>query len=97
MAKVNWTEEAVRWLQEIRDYIAQDNPDAAFRVVRGIYDKVQSLRRFPEIGYLYTARGDHNVRVLLHGHYRIAYVVKPGGQIDILGIFHNALDIDRYL
>ena len=74
-----------------------DNPDAAFRVVRGIYDKVQSLRQFPEIGYLYAARADHNVRVLLHGHYRIAYVIKPGGQIDILGIFHDALDIDRYL
>ena len=97
MAKINWTDEAVRWLQDIRDYIAQDNPDAAFKVVRGIYDKIQSLRQFPEIGYLYAAKGDHNVRVLLHGHYRIAYVIKPGGQIDILGIFHDALDIDRYL
>ncbi len=97
MAKVNWTAEAVRWLQDIRDYIAQDDPDAALRVVRGIYDKVQLLRRFPEIGHAYTTRSDHNIRVLLHGHYRIAYVIKSNGSIDILGVFHGAMDIERYL
>jgi toxin ParE1/3/4 len=37
------------------------------------------------------------VRVLLYGHYRIAYVVKPAGDVDILGVFHGALDIERYL
>jgi leucyl-tRNA synthetase len=29
-------------------------------------------------------------------HYRIAYLIKPDGNIDILGVFHGALDIDRY-
>ena len=32
----------------------------------------------------------------LYEHYRIAYLVKPGGNIEILGVFHGALDIDRY-
>jgi plasmid stabilization system protein ParE len=40
---------------------------------------------------------DVDVRVLLYGHYRIAYVIKPDSNIDILGVFHGALDIDRYL
>ena len=34
---------------------------------------------------------------LLYGQYRIAYLVKDGGDIDILGVFHGALDIKRYL
>jgi plasmid stabilization system protein ParE len=33
---------------------------------------------------------------LLYGHYRIAYLVKDDGNIDILGVFHGALDIARY-
>lgn len=37
------------------------------------------------------------VRILLFEHYRITYLIKPGGDIDIIGVFHGALDIDRYL
>ena len=39
---------------------------------------------------------DRHVRVLLYGHYRIAYLVKDGGGIDVLGVFHGALDISKY-
>jgi hypothetical protein len=28
---------------------------------------------------------------------RITYLVKPDGDVAILGVFHGALDIDRYL
>lgn len=65
--------------------------------VRGIFDKAQQLSRFPERGYRYQAAPDKHIRILLYGHYRIAYLVKTGGQVDILGIFHGALDIERYL
>lgn len=37
-----------------------------------------------------------DIRVLLYGHYRIAYII-TSDYIDILGVFHGALDIDRYL
>jgi len=36
MAEIRWTEEAVSWLQEINDYLSQNNPPAAQRVVEGI-------------------------------------------------------------
>ena len=95
MAQVTWTYEAQRWLQEIHEYIAADNPDAAQRTVTAIVDRAEILSRFPEIGYRY--REDRHVRVLLYGHYRIAYLVKPHREIDILGVFHGALDIEKYL
>jgi len=63
--------------------------------VQGIYERAQDLKRFPQLGSRYTASSRH-VRVLLYGHYRIAYLIKDDGNIDILGVFHGALDITRY-
>ena len=96
MGQIRWTHEAERWLKDIREYIARDNPEAAERTVRVIYDKAQLLSDFPELGYRFTRVQDRNVRILLYGHYRIAYQVKENSHIDILGVFHGALDIDRY-
>ena len=49
-----------------------------------------------EVNRYVTALG-REVRILVYGHYRIAYVVRADEVIDILGVFHGALDIDRYL
>ena len=95
MAAVAWTDEARQWLEDIFEYIAADNPQAAARTVQGIYERAQVLAKFPEIGHRYQASA-RNVRVLLYGHYRIAYLVKDDGNIDVLGVFHGSLDISRY-
>jgi plasmid stabilization system protein ParE len=95
MAQIVWTLEAERWLKDIFDYIAIDNPTAAAETVQGIFERAQVLEDFPEIGQRYQ-NSDRNVRVLLYGHYRIAYLVKPDGSVDIIGVFHGALDISRY-
>ena len=97
MAEIRWTEEAYRWLRDIFDYIATDNPDAAQRVVAGIYEKAQLLRQFPEIGYKYRSEPEGEIRILLYGHYRITYLIKGSESIEVLGVFHGALDLSRYL
>ena len=97
MARLNWTREAETWLRDIFEYIAQDNPEAATRVVEGIFERAQVLSEFPQIGHRYEGIADREVRLLLYGHYRIAYLIKSEEAIDILGVFHNALDIRRYL
>ena len=74
MAEINWTAEAERWLRDIYDYIAQDKPTAGVNVVSGVYAKAQLLCDFPEIGYLYRKEPDGDIRILLYGHYRIAYL-----------------------
>lgn len=95
MAKITWTEEALRWLEDIFEYIAANNTIAATKTVEGIYQRAQILADFPGIGYRYRA-SKRNVRILLYGHYRIAYIVKGDGDIEILGVFHAALDISKY-
>ncbi|MBV6417520.1 MAG: hypothetical protein CMLOHMNK_02250 [Steroidobacteraceae bacterium] len=95
MGTLTWTVEAERWLRDIHEFIAADNPTAAVQTVRGIYDRAQVLIDFPEIGQRYSASSRH-VRTLLYGHYRIAYLVTDVGNIEILGVFHGALDISKY-
>lgn len=97
MAEISWTREAQSWLKDIYEYIAADNAQAAVRTVEGIYEKAQVLKRHPEAGYRYESPSSRHVRILLYGHYRITYLIKPDDNVDILGVFHGALDIDRYL
>ena len=68
MAQIVWTDEARRWLQEIYDYIAENNEEAAYRTVVAIHERAEILLLFPEIGYRY--REVPGIRVLLYGHYR---------------------------
>lgn len=65
MAEIAWTEEAQRWLKDIFEYIAADNPRAAARTVQGIWERAQMLATFPEIGHRYLA-SKRNVRILLY-------------------------------
>ena len=97
MAEINWTAEAERWLHEINNYLSARNPQAAARTLEGICRKAQLLRDFPELGYRHGVSGPEDIRIILFGHYRIAYVIKADGNIDILGVFHATLDIDHYL
>jgi toxin ParE1/3/4 len=93
MAKINWTHEAEKWLRDIHRHIAQDSLSAAEPVVTGIYRRAKILADFNEIGYTYRTEPDGDIRILLYGHYRIAYLIKESDQIDILDVFHGALDI----
>jgi toxin ParE1/3/4 len=97
MATIVWTEEAERWLKDIYDYIARDNPTAALEVIEAIYERAQVLVTFPEIGHKYRTEPEGDIRILLYGHYRIAYLIRGRNRIDILGVFHGALDLERYL
>jgi plasmid stabilization system protein ParE len=96
MAEIVWTFEAERWLRDIHDFIAAENPAAAVATVLGIVDRAQLLLKFPEAGYRYETVS-RSVRILLYGHYRITYLPQAEGSIHILGVFHGALDIDRYV
>jgi len=97
MAELKWTEEAASWMEDIYRYIAADNPQAASRVVNSIYEKAQMLGRFPRMGHAYRHEPEGEIRVFTYGHYRIAYLIRSENLIEILGVFHTALEIDRYL
>jgi plasmid stabilization system protein ParE len=96
LAEINWTRESELWLEDIYNYIAADDPHAAAQTIANIYEKAQFLRTHPRLGRKYELERSREVRILLYEHYRITYLIQPSGDIDILGVFHGALDIDRY-
>jgi plasmid stabilization system protein ParE len=87
----------VRCLEGIHAYISSDNPAAASNVVRGIYAKVQLLREHPRLGQRYEPIADREVRETSYGHYRIAYLIVDEKGIEVLGVFHGSMDIERHL
>jgi len=62
-----------------------------------VFIKTQLLKDFPEIGYQYRTEPEGEIRILLYGHYRIAYLIRSQQQIDILGVFHGAMAIENHL
>jgi len=50
MAEVIWTEPAVADLEAITGYIALDKPDAARRLARSVFNRVEQLAVFPLSG-----------------------------------------------
>ena len=96
MAEINWTRESEIWLKDIYNYIAADDPHAAAKTIASIYEKAQLLRTHPRIGYRYEPAEPAEVRILLYEHYRITYLIRANDESDIIGVFHGALDMDRY-
>ncbi len=86
MAKISWTREAERWLKDIFDFISVENPEAENSVVVGIYTKSQILKEFPQIGYTYKHESTRNIRILLYGHYRIAYEITDAHAFCIVSV-----------
>ncbi len=89
--KVRWTPDALGDLAEIGEHIAQDDPDAAFKVGSQLLDHVRLLEGFPNIGPAYRWRHDGRVREILCLSYRIFYRVDDERkQVEILNIWHTS-------
>ena len=52
MVRIEWTECSLEDLNEIRDYIARDSKSYANLFAKKLYDAVQKLKEFPNIGRL---------------------------------------------
>jgi len=97
VVKVLWTSESKKWLGEIFDYIASDSPVNAKEVIYNIIERADVLRDFPSIGQRLLDWPDYEIRMILYGHYRVVYRIISEQRIDILGVYHNALDLKQHL
>ena len=50
MARLIWTEPALKDLETIAEYIALDKPDAAQRYIKKVFTTVERLSQFPKSG-----------------------------------------------
>lgn len=58
---IRWLDEALNDLQDVRFYVSQNNPAAAYRLVKKILIGVERLAEQPEIGRLGRVAGTREV------------------------------------
>ncbi|WP_340159199.1 type II toxin-antitoxin system RelE/ParE family toxin [uncultured Hoeflea sp.] len=85
---IRWTRRALGRLDQIGAYVAQDNPEAAARVVARIVTAADALGDRPEMGRPGRVKTTREL-VLADVSYIIAYRVTDR-HVDILTIMHSA-------
>jgi plasmid stabilization system protein ParE len=90
------TPAAARDLDQIWDYIADDNVEAADRVLSALEKAMQRLVRRPGIGHLRESLADRSYRFFLVYSYLIVY--RPETRpLQIIRVLHASRDIQILL
>ena len=91
MAKIIFTNGARDDLHQLHEYLSQNSPAYAKRLLDRIISRVDMLHNFPQSGRkLPEAPSDELLRELLEGNYRIIYELLPDERILILKIHHTS-------
>ncbi len=86
--RIRWTEPAATALGEIQDYIANENPRAAFEVAQRIRIAVSQLVEHPKSGRAGRVQGTHEL-VVHKLPYIVAYRIKKE-EVQILSVYHTS-------
>mgnify|MGYP001582741732 CR=1 FL=1 len=89
MAKIKWSKDSLDDLKEICQFIALDSPYYAKLLIDRIFEMVEHLRLFPEMGRKVPEADDPNVRELIYKNYRIIYQIKESC-LEIITVIHGS-------
>lgn len=87
--KLIWSPDALAHLEAIMNRIGEDSPAAVRKWLRQVKEVGKRIRTFPRAGRISPDYDDDMVREVLHGSYRIIYVIGPH-QIEVLSVWHGA-------
>jgi len=87
---------ANRDIENIWEYIAADNPDAADRWIARFHETFRWLARYPGAGHKSSDAGTRPVLFWVEGRYEIIYRVLSG-YIEIDAVLHGSRDIPAVL
>ena len=89
---VHWTDTAQGHLAGIYDYIAQNSPEYAKRMVDRLTRRSQQSGCFPQAGHHVHEYQVEQIGEVLEGPYRIIYYIESD-QIDVLAVIHAAQNV----
>lgn len=87
--KVYWTQNAIRHLTNIYEYIALNSPTYAIRMVDRITQRSEQISTQPFSGRKVPEYETEDIRELIEKPYRIIYRLKQD-QIEVLAVIHGA-------
>lgn len=87
--KVLWTHTAIGHLTSIYEYIRQDSPRYATRMVDRITARTRQIGLFPQSGQAVPEYQTSDIREVIEGPYRLIYQV-AADEIRILAVIHGA-------
>ena len=86
--QVRWLRKALKNLEQAYDYVAEDEPDTAVRLILKIQAAVDRLAEFPAMGR--TGRVEATRELVISGTpYIIVYRVQ-GKTVEILRVLHSS-------
>ena len=92
MARITWQRRARSDLRSLHDYIADDSPAQAQRMVARIQAAVEHLREFPQMGRTVPEYATPAVRELIVAPYRVVYRYQSERNVvSILMIVHGSV------
>lgn len=86
--RIRWLRKALLNLQEEAEYIAQDSPESARRVVVRIFEQIDQLTDYRESGRVGRIAGTREL-VVIGTPYIVPYRIK-NDSIEILRVFHSS-------
>ena len=89
MARITWMPQAIKDLDTILTYIEIDSGYYAKITIQKIFQAVEQLNRFPQMGRIVSEKNDPNLREILYRSYRIVYQLTDD-EIFILTVFHSS-------
>lgn len=95
------TDDAIRDLDGHAEYIAQDQPAAAIRLIQQFEMTVDQLQRTPHLGRPIRSRkrrlrGIRMIMVFKFRNFTIFYRINPGS-VEVLRLLHGAQDFEAIL
>lgn len=85
--RIHWTDNAIKHLVKIYEYISLNSPTYAKRTVDRITRRSEQIENHPMSGRKVPEYDREDIRELIEKPYRIIYRIKPE-QIDVVVVIH---------
>ena len=89
MGGVRWTNQAVKDVESICEFIAKDSASYARLFAKDTIQAVKRIAKFPKSGRIVPELSNENIREIILGNYRIIYRINQD-IIEILTVYHSA-------
>lgn len=92
--KILWSERAQDQVREIFEFIAEDRPLVAERILEDLLERVQLLAQFPKQGAAWGGPRRPDLRSIIFESYRLVYRI-GAGEVAVLSVRHTRMQPDE--